>query len=619
MTLPPGTKASAVATGSVASFLDDLHAEFLPDQDGEVATYIPELAHADPNHFGIVIATVDGRVHTVGDWNVPFTIQSVSKAFMYGDALKRLGREAVLKKVGVEPTGDAFNSIVLDEAANRPFNPMVNAGAIVVSNLVEGYSRVEREREMLAALGAFAGREIGFDWAVFKSESATGHRNRAIAYLMLNAGMLDLSPDDALDIYFKQCSARVTCRDLAIMGATLANDGVNPLSRKRVLPSGCVQDVLSVMYGCGMYDYAGQWSFDVGMPAKSGVSGGLVAVAPGQFAIAFFSPRLDRFGNTVRGVRACKKISETLSLHSFFSRTQVGSVIRRELCGLTVRSNRVRRREDRTRLDADPSPPRVVELQGAMHFATAERVGFHLGVLAESTSRVILDLRHVTSCDMASAVFLAGLQRVWSHAGRQLVWSFVPPAGPLAGLNIALVEKGAQIFADLDHALEYVEDFALTAKPDRSKASIESMKQFDLCRDFREQDWTDFVDCVAPRIVKFEAGAAITRAGDPADCIFVVAAGSVRVLSAYKQDIPSFRLASLGAGLTFGEMGLFGDGRRSADVIADTKTACIMISREAFARLAAAHPAIAAKTYANIIREQGARLHQANVTIRSLK
>jgi glutaminase len=619
MKLMSPAEASALTSGSVEAFLSAIHAEFVGDHDGEVATYIPELSTANPDHFAIVIATADGRVHAVGDWNAPFTIQSVSKAFMYGDALKRLGREAVLARVGVEPTGDAFNSIVLDEVANRPFNPMVNAGAIVVSSVVEGGDRAQREEEMLAVLSAFAAREIAFDWSVFKSEAATGHRNRAIAYLMLNAGMLDLSPDDALDVYFKQCSALVTCRDLAIMAATLANDGVNPLSRQRVLPSDCVQDVLSVMYGCGMYDYAGQWSFDVGLPAKSGVSGGLVAVVPGQFAVAFYSPRLDRFGNSVRGVKACQAISQTLSLHSFFSRTQVGSVIRRELSGGNVRSNRVRRRQDQLLLNVDPSPVRVVELQGNLHFATAERVASYLRNLPAGALRVILDLRHVSSCDEASAAFLAGLQRSSAEAGRQIVWSFVPASGPLAGLHASLVAEKGHILLDLDHALEHFENLALPAPHDRPDASIESIRQFDICRDLTDEEWMNFLDCVGPKVVSFETGATIARAGDPANGFFIVVAGSIRVSSAGKEDSGSFRLAALGPGLTFGEMGLFSGGCRTADVTAETRATCVAIGRDRFTRLAASYPAIVAKIYANIIREQAARLHQANVTIHSLK
>ncbi|SFK50017.1 glutaminase A [Methylocapsa palsarum] len=612
-------ESSALAAGSVESFLTALHAEFCLDHDGELATYIPELAKANPNHFGIVIATTDGRIHAVGDCDALFTIQSVSKAFMYGDVLKRLGREKVLSKVGVEPTGDAFNSIVLDEVANRPFNPMVNAGAIVVSNLIEGGDRAEREKEMLATLGAFAGREMVFDWDVFRSELTTGHRNRAIAYLMLNAGMLDLSPDDALDIYYKQCSALVTCRDLAIMGATLANDGVNPLTRERVLPSECVQDVLSVMYGCGMYDYAGQWSFDVGLPAKSGVAGGLVAVAPGQFAIGFYSPRLDRFGNTVRGVKACKKISGMLSLHSFFSGGKAGSIIRRELSGRNVRSSRVRPREVRALLDADPAPVRIAELQGSLHFANVERVASYLDALAGETSRAILDLRHVYSCDAASAAFLGGLQRIWTSSGRILVWSCVPATGALEVLNTALAEAKALVFPDIDHALEYFEDLALPQSKDRSKSAIESMKEIDLCRGLDEQEWTNFVACLAPSVVEFEPGSVIARTGDAADCLFVILAGSVLVSSPPASDQPSFRLASLDSGLTFGEMGLFEGARRSADVIAEQRTICVVIAKDAVTRLEALHPVIAAKIYANLIREQAARLQRANVTIHSLR
>jgi hypothetical protein len=293
-------------------------------------------------------------------------------------------------------------------------------------------------------------------------------------------------------------------------------------------------------------------------------------------------------------------------------------VIRRELCGLTVRSNRARTQEDRLLLDADPSPPRIVELQGALHFATAERVGFAIGLLAERTSRVILDLRHVTSSDMASASFFAGLQRVWADAGRELVWSCAPSTGPLADLNAVLTRAGARIFDDIDHGLEYLEDLALAAAG-RSEAATSGMRHFDLCHGFDEQEWTAFLACAAPILVEFEAGATIVRAGEPADCLFVVVEGIVRVSSPARPGIRPFRLASIGAGLTFGEMGLFEDGRRSADVVAEIRAACLKIKKNDFARLLASHPAIAAKTYANIVREQAARLRQASITIQSLK
>jgi glutaminase len=196
-----------------------------------------------------------------------------------------------LRHVGVEPTGEAFNSIVLDELHNRPFNPMVNAGAIAVAALMPSDTAEQRIATMLDLFSNLAGRKLEIDEQVFQSENATGHRNRAIAYMMLNTGMIERDPIEALELYFRQCSINVSCRDLAMMAATLANDGVNPLTGVEVFSPHYVRDVLSVMNSCGMYNYAGQWSYEVGMPAKSGVSGGILAVIPGQVGIGVYSPR----------------------------------------------------------------------------------------------------------------------------------------------------------------------------------------------------------------------------------------------------------------------------------------------------------------------------------------
>ena len=230
----PVVGAEPAALAPVEDYLTELHDRVSALTGGKPADYIPELGKVEPSLFGIAIATTDGEVYGVGDTQHPFTIQSVSKPFMYGYALNRYGREAVLKHVGVEPTGEAFNSIVLDEVANRPFNPMVNAGAIAVAELMDGASQEQRTANMLALFGDLAGRPLGIDEVVFRSEEATGHRNRAIAYMMLNTGMIKRDPNDVLDLYFRQCSVNVTTRDLAIMAATLANDGTNPITGKKV-------------------------------------------------------------------------------------------------------------------------------------------------------------------------------------------------------------------------------------------------------------------------------------------------------------------------------------------------------------------------------------------------
>jgi glutaminase len=308
------------AASPFQAYLEDLYDELRDIDDGTVASYIPELARANPRWFGICAATVDGRVFAVGDHGQPFTIQSVSKPFMYGLALEDNGRAGMLARVGVEPTGDAFNAIVLDEATNRPYNPMVNAGAIAVAGHIKGDDPTERLNRVLDMFQRYAGRQILMDASVFTSERTTGHRNRAMAHLMRNFGMIGERIDETLDLYFQQCSMLVTCRDLALMGATLANGGVNPVTGAQALDRQYVADVLSVMYTCGMYDYSGEWAYKVGLPAKSGVGGGIVAVVPGRLGIGVFSPLLDARGNSVRGVKACMALAEHYGLHTFARR-----------------------------------------------------------------------------------------------------------------------------------------------------------------------------------------------------------------------------------------------------------------------------------------------------------
>ena len=261
--------------------------------------------------------TADGREFEVGNCAQLFTIQSISKAFIYGLALEDNGREYVNSKVSVEPTGEAFNSIVLDETTNRPYNPMVNAGAIATTDLIKGDGSTERLKRILDMFRRYTGRELDINVPVFLSEKATGNRNKAIAYLMLNFGMVTDRIEETLELYFQQCSMMVNGRDLAVMAATLANGGVNPITQERALDERYVQDVISVMLTCGMYDYSGEWAYQVGIPAKSGVGGGITAVVPGKLGIGTFSPPLDAKGNSVRGIRVCQSLSRDFGLHLF--------------------------------------------------------------------------------------------------------------------------------------------------------------------------------------------------------------------------------------------------------------------------------------------------------------
>jgi len=283
--------ASATQSRVIFGLLQELHNRLSHCRAGAVADYIPELAKADPHDFGIVVAMADGRIYAVGDTEKPFTIQSISKPFAYGLALQALSVEHMQRKVGVEPSGEAFNAISLDPETGRPRNPMINAGAIATSAQLQQLAGAGAETLLLNFFSQLAGRELTIDREVYASERDTGHRNRAISHLLRNVSVIEGDVEPGLDPYFRQCAISVTCRDLGVMAATLACQGRNPITGERPLEPSTTVQMLSLMGTCGMYDAAGQWLHDVGMPAKSGVAGGVLAVVPGQFGIAVYSPR----------------------------------------------------------------------------------------------------------------------------------------------------------------------------------------------------------------------------------------------------------------------------------------------------------------------------------------
>src|SRR5918995_1178884 len=286
----------------VAERLEELYRRHLLVGEEGVASYYesgrgyyePELAAEERDRFSICIVRTNGEAHQAGDHDRPFALQSISKVFVYGLALADHGGGHVLKHVGVEPSGDAFNSIVFDERNNRPYNPMVNAGALVTTDLVRGKDSAEKFERILGTLRSYAGnRSLEVDEHTFQAEMRTADWNRATGYLMHSQGMISGDVEGILALYLRQCSVQVTCLDLAVMAATLSHGGGDPLTGERALPLRHVREVLSVMHTCGMYDAAGPWAFDIGVPAKSGVSGGIVAVVPGKGGIAVFSPGVD--------------------------------------------------------------------------------------------------------------------------------------------------------------------------------------------------------------------------------------------------------------------------------------------------------------------------------------
>ena len=301
--------------------LKDIHNAYQGLSHGQIYSSEPGLRPVDRNHFGICVATTDGRIIEQGDTRIEFLIQSVSKLFAYGLALEDHGRADILKWVDVEPTGDAYNAVIkVQTVSKRPHNPMVNSGGIAVSSLIKGQGPAHRLNRILAMYQRYIGHPVFIDTPAFISECTANDRNWAISYLLRNFGMIEGDIQQTMDLYLQQCSAIINTRDLALMGATLANEGVHPITGERAIKSEYLQDLLTVMHTCGMYDFAGEWACKVGIPAKSGVSGCILGVVPGRLGIAVYSPPLDQRGNSVRGIKVFEALSKWLDLHIFHSR-----------------------------------------------------------------------------------------------------------------------------------------------------------------------------------------------------------------------------------------------------------------------------------------------------------
>ena len=381
--------------------------------EGQVATYISELATADPSAYGLCVMSVEGHCYAYGAVDVPFTIQSISKIFAYALALETRGFDAVDALIDVEPSGEAFNELSLDSRTRRPRNPMINAGAITASSLLPGEGPEQQVAALLSCLGSFVDHPLEIDERVYASEAATGHRNRAIAHLLRSVDVIGGDPMAAVDVYFRQCSILVTARDLALLAATLANGGVQPSTGRLLVSRAVLRRVLSVMASCGMYDGAGHWMTEVGLPAKSGVSGGILAVLPSQFGVASYAPPLNEHGNSVRGVAAFRSLSERYGSHLFEPR--VG------------RLHTVRHRTQ----DADDCATVRYALQGDLDVAGTESVLWQLMTEPTGTRRVVIDLTATDRISGHAGELLAEMSRRYLVDGRTL--EFVDPQELLVG------------------------------------------------------------------------------------------------------------------------------------------------------------------------------------------
>lgn len=378
----------------IPDYLDEILDSVHDLDDGAPADYIPELASAVTERLGLALCTASGRIYSAGDDEELFTIQSVSKPFVYALALQECGPDAVDRVVGMEPSGEAFNELSLDRNDKRPMNPMINAGAIAVNQLIRGpdASVEDRSEHIRALFSKLAGRTLEIDERIFGSELALAHRNLSIAHMLRSYGVIQDEAHDAVASYTRQCSILVTVKDLAVMSATLANGGVHPLTGERLLNTSACRLTLSVMSSAGMYDAAGRWMANVGIPAKSGVAGGLIGTLPGQLGIATYSPRLDQQGNSVRGVQIFNRLSHDMGLHLMASDP-------RDVHGMRS----IAHDDDRT----------VIRLQGMINFTAAENILHELAHHSLGGEELVLDVSRVTTFNrMGRRMVKEGLRRL---------------------------------------------------------------------------------------------------------------------------------------------------------------------------------------------------------------
>jgi len=321
-----GQSKSPVAPSEQAynNIVKQAYENFKDDSSGKNADYIPALAKVDSKLYGIAIVTTDGRVYKIGDVDKPFSIQSISKVFTLALAMEELGADEVFKKVGSEPTGRPFNSIpAVVDMPTHAGNPYVNAGAIATASLIRGANEDEKWKKLLAFYGKAAATQLSLLEDVYQSEAATNTGNRAISMLLAKYERIYADPFESVDVYTKACSVGITANQLAVMGATLANNGKNPLTGEQVIKRENVPHILSAMLMAGLYDGSGGWAWHVGIPAKSGVGGGIVAVMPGKGAMAVFAPPLDEAGNSVKAQKAISYVADQLNMN-IFSPASVG-------------------------------------------------------------------------------------------------------------------------------------------------------------------------------------------------------------------------------------------------------------------------------------------------------
>ncbi|MDN4612430.1 glutaminase A [Arthrobacter burdickii] len=587
----------------IESYLRTIHREISDLRDGKPYSTIPAMANVDPDNFGICLTTVDGYMYEIGDTREEFTIQSISKPFTYGLALSDLGMEAVDAKVDVEPSGDSFNEISLAPGSGRPSNAMINAGALTATSLVQSRGGNTRFRRIVNTYSQFAGRQLGVNEEIFRSEVEHGHRNRALAYLLRSFDIIEDDPTPVIEDYFRQCSVMVNCIDLSVMAATLANSGRNPLTGVEAMDLLAVERVLSVMTTCGMYDDAGSWISTVGMPAKSGVGGGTIAVLPGQVGLAVYSPPLDEHGSSVRGMATSQRLSRDMELH-FVRAARAGRSAIRATYDITAAPSGIRRTDEAMEVLRDQGHrAMVIELNGDLLFAGTESMVRALSSLDDDVDFVILDLRRVDEVADVSLRLLGQCRENLAKVDRELV--LIDGEGTLAE-TFRDVDRPVPTFDTRTAAVEWCENELITRYGgDLILPSEVEVAQCPALSPLSDEDVEALTHRMEDRT--YEKGHVVRRVGQSFGGVFFILSGKI-VTSVPGPSGERLKLTTLSAGMTFGELALGSDNRQETTVKALDSVHVKVLTAQAIRTVEKEDPRLAVELWKALTRDAYTRV-----------
>jgi len=577
----------------IMTYLRQLHEQITEIRDGVLYPVDLPGTTTEPDDFGIALATVDGHIYHVGATDKEFTMQSLSKPFSYGLVLSDLGMDEVDEWVDVEPSGERFSEISLRRDSGRPANAMINAGALTVSSMIKGSGGRSAMRRIVMAYSDFAGRRLRANGNAYRAELRRSDRNHGLAYLLSSVGALNNHATSALETYLRQCTVQVTCKDLAIMAATLANGGTNPLTGVEALGIEYVERVLSVMMSSGMYDDAGEWIADVGMPAKSGVSGGAIAVLPGQAGLAVISPRLNSHGNSVRGVETCRRISRDMQMH-FVRSARAGRSAIRAAYTIDQHPSNIRRTGEAVAVLTDHSHRAVaIEVVGDLFFAGTESVVREISDLPDTVKFVVLDVRRVDESGPLARQMVAALAERFVSQRRELL--LVDPDGVLGQIEFAAD------FDMLDRAIAYCENRLLHryGTPEALPSSV-SVADAPSLAVLDPEDAAAIAELMEPRSVP--DGEVIRRIGQRFGGVFFILAGTISTIATDNEG-NRFRLSTLGAGMTFGDLALGSDDRQETTAKAEGPVELMVLSAERIEELEDRDPRLAIQLWRALARD----------------